>query len=354
MLKTTALASEKFATVSTAAINILTPRRSFTETLMNSSNTSAANAAQASYRFGIAMVVGGALLFSAKAVFVKLAYQYNIDPTSLMTLRMLICAPIYLFIAYRCTRTTPLSSLSSGLITKILLSGLMGYYLASFLDLSGLRYITANLERLILYTYPSIVLIITAVRYKRSLHLGELVCLAASYGGIALVFGTDMTLYDNTTVNIFADIEIDSTLWGALLVFGSALAFSCYLVSAERTMKTISSAMFTSLAMLGSTTAIIIHFLLTRELNQLLGYPIGLYALAFAVAIFSTILPSFMMAEGIKRITATRASIIGSVGPVSTMIMGVLFLDETITVFHVAGLAVVVISSLALSKFKPV
>ncbi|MFQ3322805.1 MAG: drug/metabolite transporter (DMT)-like permease [Pseudomonadales bacterium] len=300
------------------------------------------------------MVIGGALLFSAKAVFVKLAYQYNIDPTSLMTLRMLICAPIYLFIAYRCTRSTPLSSLGSSLITKIILSGLMGYYLASFLDLSGLRYITANLERLILYTYPSIVLIITAIRYKRPLNLGELACLAASYGGIALVFGTDMTLYDNTTVNIFADVEIDSTLWGALLVFGSALAFSCYLVSAERTMKTISSAMFTSLAMLGSTVAIFVHFLLTRELSDILGYSVELYALAFAIAIFSTILPSFMMAEGIKRITATRASIIGSVGPVSTMIMGFLFLDETITVFHIAGLAVVVISSLALSKFKPV
>jgi hypothetical protein len=126
MLKTTALASEKPASLSTATINILTPRRSFTGTLMNSSNTSAANAAQASYRFGIAMVIGGALLFSAKAVFVKLAYQYNIDPTSLMTMRMLICAPIYLFIAYRCTRTTPLSSLGSSLIAKVLLSGLLG------------------------------------------------------------------------------------------------------------------------------------------------------------------------------------------------------------------------------------
>jgi drug/metabolite transporter (DMT)-like permease len=336
-----------------AAINILTPRRSITGTLMNSLNTAAANAAQAHYRFGIAMVVGGALLFSAKAVFVKLAYQYDIDPTSLMTLRMLICAPIYFFIAYRCTRATPLSSISSSLITKILLSGLMGYYLASFLDLSGLRYITANLERLILYTYPSIVLVISAIRYKRPLHSGELLCLAASYGGIALVFGTDMTLDDSSTVNIFADINVDSTLWGAALVFASAIAFSFYLVSAERTMRTISSAMFTSIAMLGSTSAIMVHFLLTREFSNLLGYPMGLYALAFAVAIFSTILPSFMMAEGIKRITATRASIIGSVGPISTMIMGVLFLNETITVFHIAGLAVVVMSSLALSRFKP-
>jgi drug/metabolite transporter (DMT)-like permease len=230
----------------------------------------------------------------------------------------------------------------------------MGYYLASFLDLSGLRYITANLERLILYTYPSIVLVISAIRYKRPLHSGELLCLAASYGGIALVFGTDMTLDDSSTVNIFADINVDSTLWGAALVFASAIAFSFYLVSAERTMRTISSAMFTSLAMLGATSAIMVHFILTRELSNLLGYPIGLYALAFAVAIFSTILPSFMMAEGIKRITASRASIIGSVGPISTMIMGTLFLNETITVFHIAGLAVVVMSSLALSKFKPV
>lgn len=320
---------------------------------MSHSNTSATNAAQASYRLGVFMVVGAALLFSAKAVFVKLAYHYNIDPTSLMTLRMLICAPIYFFIAYRCTRATPLKSVGSNLIAKILLSGLMGYYLASFLDLSGLRYITANLERLILYIYPSIVLIITAIRYRRPLHLGELLCLVASYGGIALVFGTDMTLYDNATVNVFANVKIDSTLWGALLVFGSAIAFSFYLVSAERTMRTVSSAMFTSLAMLGSTAAIVVHFLLTREFTDLLGYPIGLYALAFAVAIISTVLPSFMMAEGIKRITATRAAIIGSVGPISTMIMGFLFLNETITVFHIAGLAVVVLSSLALSKFKP-
>jgi drug/metabolite transporter (DMT)-like permease len=118
-------------------------------------------------------------------------------------------------------------------------------------------------------------------------------------------------------------------------------------------MKTISSAMFTSLAMLGSTTAIVVHFLLTHRFSDLLGYPIELYALAFAVAIFSTVLPSFMMAEGIKRITATRAAIISSVGPLSTMLMGYLFLNETITIFHVAGLAMVIISSFALSKFKP-
>jgi drug/metabolite transporter (DMT)-like permease len=320
---------------------------------MDSAAKSTANTAPVNYHLGLFMVVGAALLFSAKAVFVKLAYQYNIDSTSLMTLRMLICAPIYFYIFYRCSITTPLKGIGPELMLKILLSGLMGYYLASFLDLSGLRYITANLERLILYVYPSIVLIITAIRYRRPLHLGELMCLVASYGGIALVFGTDLALYDNTSVNIFANVNINSTLWGALLVFGSAIAFSFYLVSAERTMKTISSAMFTSLAMLGSTTAIVVHFLLTHRLTDLLGYPIELYALAFAVAIFSTVLPSFMMAEGIKRITATRAAIISSVGPLSTMLMGYLFLNETITIFHVAGLAMVIISSFALSKFKP-
>ncbi len=304
------------------------------------------------YRIGLLMAVAGALLFSAKAVFIKLAYQFDIDPTSLLTLRMLICVPIYGYIAYHCTRALPLSQVGSATLSKVLFSGLMGYYLASYFDLSGLQYITANLERLILYTYPSIVLIITAVRYKRPLHFGEITCVLAAYAGIALVFGTDMRIYQSEQIDV-ASFSINSNLWGALLVFASALTFALYLISAERSMKQISSPLFTSLAMLASTTAISIHFLLTRNIDDLLGYPLELYLLAVAIAIFSTVMPSFLVAEGIKRINATRASIIGSVGPLSTMVLGFLFLDETITVWHIAGLAIVIISSMALSRFKP-
>jgi drug/metabolite transporter (DMT)-like permease len=307
---------------------------------------------QKPYLSGALLVACAALLYSAKAVFVKLAYRYNIDPVSLMTLRMLFSFPIYFFIAAGSIRRSGTQNLSVNSLLTIGLLGFLGYYAASFLDLSGLQYITANLERLILYIYPSLVVLISVVFLGKPIRRSEIACLVAAYAGIALVFGTDLSIYNVDKVAITANIELPAVLWGALLVFGSAVTFACYLVGSEHMMRSLSPTLFTSLAMLVSTAAITVHYLLTQPIDHLFQQPPQVYGLSFAIAIFSTVIPSYMMSVGIQRIGAARAGIIGSVGPVSTMVMGYLFLAEVITPIHLLGLCIVVASSMTLGRLR--
>lgn len=301
---------------------------------------------------GAALVAGAALLYSAKAVFVKLAYRYNVDPTTLMTLRMLMSFPIYLFIALGSMRRSGTQNLGVNTLLSIGALGLLGYYVASFLDLSGLQYITANLERLILYIYPSIVVLISVVFLGKPIQRAEIACLVCAYAGIALVFGTDLTIYSADKVSLGAGIELPAVAWGSLLVLCSAITFACYMVGSEQMMRRFSPTLFTSLAMLVSTLGIVTHYLLSRPIDKLLEQSAPVYGLAFAIAIFSTVIPSFMMSVGIVRIGAARASIIGSVGPVSTMIMGYFFLAEVITPVHLLGMAIVIGSSMTLGRLR--
>ena len=143
-----------------------------------------------------------------------------------------------------------------------------------------------------------------------------------------------------------------AVLWGGLLVFGSAITFASYLVGAEHMMRSMSPTLFTSLAMLASTLGISLHFVATQPIENLFTQPPQLIGLAFAIAILSTVLPSYMIATGIQRIGAARASIIGSVGPVSTMVMGYWLLAEVITPVHLLGLSIVILSSLALARLR--
>jgi drug/metabolite transporter (DMT)-like permease len=301
---------------------------------------------------GALLVACAALLYSAKAVFVKLAYRHGVDPVSLMTLRMLFSFPVYLFVAIASIRRSGNQNLNVSSLLGIGVLGLLGYYAASFLDLSGLQYITANLERLILYIYPSLVVLISVLLLGKPIRRAEILCLAGAYAGIALVFGTDLTIYNEETVVLTGNVELPAVLWGGLLVLGSAITFAFYLVGSEQMMRRFTPTLFTSLAMLVSTAGICFHYLLTKPPAQLLTQPLPVYGWAFAIAILSTVIPSYMMSVGIARIGAARASIIGSVGPVSTMIMGYLFLAEIITLIHLLGLAIVITCSITLGRLR--
>lgn len=310
------------------------------------------SSSQALQMRGILLVAGAALLFSAKAVFVKLAYRHGIEPVNLMTLRMLFSLPVYSVIALYSLRTGGGARLDLALLFRIGVLGLLGYYLASILDLSGLQYITANLERLILYIYPSLVLLISAVALGRPIQRAEIFCLLGAYAGIAIVFGTDLGLDNSAPVKLGETLEVPSVLWGGLLVLASALSFAFYLVGSEHSMRVISPTLFTSLAMLSSTLAICVHFAFTQPMSILLEQSMPIYGLAFCIAIVSTVLPSYMIAAGIQRISAARAGIISTIGPISTMAMGAIFLGELVTPMHLLGLGTVALSSLALSRVK--
>ena len=286
---------------------------------------------------GSTLIVLGAIGFSAKSILIKLAYadSAQVDAITLMTLRMLFALPFFLGVAlwHGRAKTTSHSHQDWG---ALVLLGVMGYYLASLLDFKGLEYISAGLERLILFLYPTFVVLLTALLYRRPIAGIQRMALVLSYAGIGLVYGTQpMTASPNVAL-------------GALLVFGSALAFAIYMTASGHYIPRFGPRRFTAYSMSVACGVTIAHFLLSKPLAQL-AVPPDVLALAVALALLSTVLPAFLMNAGIRRIGADRAAIIGTVGPVSTLLLAWLVLDEALTLPQFFGAALVLCGVLLVS-----
>ncbi|HHJ13503.1 MAG TPA: EamA/RhaT family transporter [Gammaproteobacteria bacterium] len=283
---------------------------------------------------GSALIVLGAIGFSAKSILIKLAYadSAQIDAITLMTLRMLFALPFFLGIALW-HDSAKFASHSLQDWGALLLLGVMGYYLASLLDFKGLEYISAGLERLILFLYPTFVVVLTALFYRRPIAGIQRMALVLSYAGIGLV-------YSAQPITTSPELPL-----GALLVFGSAFAFAIYMTASGHYIPRFGSRRFTAYSMSIACGVTIAHFLLSRPLSQL-AVPPDVLALAVALALLSTVLPAFLMNAGIRRIGADRAAIIGTVGPVSTLLLAWLVLDEALTLLQLFGAALVLCGAL--------
>lgn len=258
----------------------------------------------------------------------------HIAPITLLTLRMLFAAPAFTIAALKANHSDPLSASDwLGLIGV----GLAGYYGASILDFLGLQYISAGLERLILFTYPSLTLLLGIVFLGKRFGAREITALVLTYIGVAAAFAHDLTLTGDS-----------GTVWiGAGLVFASSLSYAVYLVGGGQLIVRLGSARFTALAMAISTGATVLHFAVARPWAEILGQPWQIYALAGSMAIFSTVIPVFMQSAAIKYIGAARASMVGMLGPVATIFMGWAILDEGLSVWQFLG-ALLVIGGIAL------
>ncbi|HTS20777.1 MAG TPA: DMT family transporter [Casimicrobiaceae bacterium] len=290
---------------------------------------------------GPALAVVGVLGFSFKAILIKLAYAWEpIDALTLLTLRMVYSAPIFLAMALFAHRrgTAPVSR---GDWLRILWLGFVGYYLASLVDFMGLAYVTAALERLMLYLYPTIVVVLSAIFLRQPITRRMLAALALSYAGIVLVFGRDLRVAGDP-----------HALWlGGALVFASAFLYAVYLVCAGPVIVRLGSLRFISLAMLASTVFVLIQFAATRPLASLAA-PMRIQLLSLAMAVFSTVLPTLFVAEAIKRIGANRASLLGSLGPLFTIVFGAWLLGEAVQGIQLAG-AALVLAGVTLVTLKP-
>lgn len=291
---------------------------------------------------GIACALVGSIAFSGKPVLVKAAYQYGVDTTTLLALRMLFAAPLFAMMAWWAGRMTV--RVTAGEMAGLAALGFIGYYLGSFLDLAGLQYISAGFGRLILYLYPTLVLLLSAVFLRQPLRARQLVSLALCYAGIALVFSAEARLG--------ADLKL--TVLGAVLVFGSAVSYAIYLVAGSRLVHKFGSMRFSAYASLIATGFVIAHFTATRPL-QALVVDERVYLLVTVLAIFSTVLPLWLMAEGLKRIGANQVALTGCIGPVATMGFAWLFLEEKIGTVQMIGAALVLAGVLLISlKPRPV
>jgi drug/metabolite transporter (DMT)-like permease len=288
---------------------------------------------------GIACVLAGSVAFSAKPVLVKAAYQNGIDTMSLLALRMLFAAPLFLLMAWWAGR--PAVAFTAREIAGIVFLGFLGYYLGSFLDLAGLQYISAGFGRLILYLYPTLVLLMSAAFLQQPLRGRQLVSLGLSYAGIALVFSAEAQL----------GASLPLTIWGALLVFGSAVTYATYLVAGSRLVHKFGSMRFSAYASLIATGFVIAHFMAIRPLQALVVVP-EVYVLVAVLAVFATVLPLWLMAEGLKRIGANQVSLVGCVGPLATMAFAWMFLGEAMTLVQLAG-AALVLAGVLIITLKP-
>lgn len=286
---------------------------------------------------GALAVLIAAVSFSGKAVLVKLAYRHGVDATTLLTLRMLMALPFFAALAvwgeWKSERKTTPREL--GMMFGI---GLLGFYLAALTDFIGLQYISAGLERLILFLYPTMVVLISAAFVKRPISGTDVVSLLLSYAGVGLA--------------VFHDISFNGAqVWvGAALILTSALAYAFYLVGGGELIKKAGSARFTAYAMISSTAAITAHFFIMRPVSDL-GQPTAVYQLTAIMAFFSTVIPAFLMSEGMKRIGASRSSIINSIGPVSTIALAWYFLGEQVSIFQAGG-TVMVIAGVLLTTLR--
>ncbi len=271
---------------------------------------------------GLVLALAGAILFSAKAIIVKLAYRHGVDAVTLIMYRMLFSLPLFLALAWWAGRgKAPLTPRDWRVVVGL---GFCGYYLASMLDFVGLQYISASLERLILYLNPTLVLALSVLLYRKAVGARQLVALAVSYAGVLLVFGHEMEFKGSTT------------LWGALLVFGSALSYAVYLVHSGQEVRRLGSLRLTGLATSVASLLCIVQFLLLRPLDAA-WVPEPVLWLSVVNALACTFAPVLMVMMAVERIGATLAAQTGMVGPLSTLALGVLILGEPINAWIGAG-----------------
>jgi len=293
------------------------------------------------HRLGLWLALGAAFGFSFKAIFVKLAYAVPqavpVDAVTLLSLRMVFALPVFLWVGLRSSRHAPPLSRRDWLLLTAL--GLLGYYGASILDFVGLRYITAGLERLILFTYPTLTVMIGVLFMGKKLSRREVAALVLSYAGIGLAFAHDLEFAGETRV----------VLIGAAFVFASSLSYAFYLAGSAPLIQRLGAARFTALAMLVSTGATQLHFFVTQPLTALVQ-PLPVYFYGAAMALFSTVLPVFMQSAAIRRIGSARAVLVGTIGPMLTIFFGWWLLSEPISLAQIAGAGLVLIGVLQVSR----
>ena len=283
--------------------------------------------------------IAGTLGFSFKAILIKLAYAWHpADATTLLALRMLYAAPFFLVMAWAARSATPIAR---GDVLQLLWLGFIGYYLASLLDFLGLEYITASLERLVLYLYPTMVVLLSALLFKRRIGRREGIALVLSYAGIVFVFWSDFRVGGDAR----------ALAVGGGLVFASAFCYAVYLVSAGGIIGRLGSMRFIAWAMIASTFFVLAQFVATRPLAAL-DVPLRIHAIVLAMAIFATVLPTWLVAEAIRRIGANQTSLVGSLGPVFTIGLGAMILGEPVHAIQLAG-ASLVLAGVLLVSLKP-
>ena len=292
---------------------------------------------------GCALVLLGAAGFSTKAILIKLAYAADgqLDAITLLALRMLFALPMFLLTVVWNQKKSSEPALDKKQWVIVIVLGLMGYYLASYLDFLGLQTISAGLERLIIFSYPTFVVLFSAIFYRRALTATVIIALGLSYIGILLVFIESLSL---ASTNI---------LLGSAFVLSSAIIFSFFIMGSGVMVHCIGSVRFTAYTMTVASVATLTHFAFHHNLVlTVTTIPLEVYSLSLIMAVFATVLPAFLMNNGIKKIGANSTAILSSVGPIITLVLANQLLQETITNTQLLGTFFVLAGGLMVGRMK--
>jgi len=286
----------------------------------------------------VALATTGAVLFAGKGIVAKLIYRHGVDAQTLIALRMVFSLPFFViaaaWVAYRTPRTPADGTASNSPwqpndAWRVIGLGLLGYYLASYLDFLGLQYVSVGLERVILYLNPTLVLLISAIALRRPISRRQWLAMSIAYCGVILVFWHDLSASG-------ADVPLGSTL-----VFGSTVAYSIYLVSCGEIVRRLGAIRLMAWAMIVSCIACIAQALILSP-AALFSQPAAVYQLSMMNAVLCTVMPVFLTMMGVERIGTPVASQLGMIGPAATIGMGAMFLGEAVDPVQLIGTAIVI------------
>lgn len=293
-------------------------------------------AEDSNYRLGLWLALLAAAGFSGKAIFVKLSYGVaSVDAVTLLALRLVYSLPVFIWVAFR--RKGPTLSAPDRLMLCVL--GLLGFYGASILDFLGLEYISAGLERLILFTYPTLTVLIGVLFLGKGMSRREVGALILSYVGIGLAFVHDLQVAGDT----------DAVILGGALVFGSSLSYAFYLAGSAPAIKRLGAMRFSALAAIVFTGAALLHQAVSQPFSAYLQ-PLPVHVYALGMALLSTVMPVFAQSAAIARIGPSRAVLIGTIGPILTIFLSWLVLDESISMSQMVGTALVMAGVLLVTR----
>ena len=292
------------------------------------------------YLIGILMAGMGSILFSGKAILIKLAYSYGTDPETLLALRMIFALPLFWALYYWQARTKPMSPISKVDTLKVCGLGFLGYFLSSYLDFLGLQYISVGLERIILYLTPTLVLLISFFVFKKRISRIQWLALITGYLGVTLVFIQDVAI-------------LGSEAWlGMALIFASACAYAAYMIGSGEMVRRIGSVRLVVFASSASAVCSIIQILFYSPSAIFTQAP-EIYGLSLINASICTVIPMTMIVVAINRIGSPLVAQSGIVGPIATIFMGWLVLSETVSLLQLGGMAIVIVAMWLLVKNDP-
>jgi drug/metabolite transporter (DMT)-like permease len=292
------------------------------------------------YLFTMAIAIIGSILFSGKAILVKLSYRYGVSSEVLLALRMILAFPLFWIVYYFSRNYEEHTKISIKDLIKLMWLGFSGYFLSSYLDFLGLSYISAGLERIVLYLTPAIVVLISYFFLHKPISRLQWISIVIGYLGVVFAFIEDLDTKGN-----------DGWL-GVGLVFASACLYANYLIFSGEMVKRIGSIRLVTYASSFSTLFGIIQITLISP-NELFDQPSEVYILSMINALFCTVMPIFMIMISVKRMGSSLTAQSGILGPVSTLFMGWYFLQENISLFQICGLVLVIISVWLLMKNNP-